>query len=240
MENFNLRELWALWQRGKSINKAIEDFLDCPAIKKEIKRKLKKSNIISEIKNTGILGEREKQQQNILIFSEYEKEIFRQLAEKIKSEKLLAIGYLEPVGGSDNVDLIPRNYWPAKEISLEYSSINFEKGEFSNIRIIENPKHDIDFSSYDTESSPRGRTTLEEELNQAYDFLIEKGQIDFKKDFKSQIARIRKAIFNIFSDKFEGKNYSDKRKNLSDKTIQKHLSARFQREKKAHKAKISK
>lgn len=237
MENFNLKELWELWQKGKSINDAIDTFLDRSAIKKQVRKKLKDLKKISTVNESGFLGECKKEQQNSRIFSEYKQEIFQQLYKKIESRELLVIGYKEPIGGTDTADLIPQKYWPHKEISLEDSSITFQEAKFSNIRINVNPKRNIDFSEYDSESSSPGRTTLEEELNRAYDYLYKNNQINLEKDFKSHINKIRKAIFHLYPDKFEGKSYSEKRKNLSDKTIQKHLSARFQREKKEYKAK---
>ena len=198
--NFDLKELWDLWQQGKSINDAIDAFLDCESIKNQVRKKLKNKKPIKNIIDTGLLGERQKQQQ-IIEFSEYEDEIFQVLYEKIKSEKLLAIGYMEPVGGSDFPDLIPQYFWPPQKVSLEFSSMNFQEGSFSNIRIIENPKRKKDFVGYDSEILPPeikdkkvGRPSIKDKIIEAYEFLKKEDLIDYSKPLKSHTERIQTTV----------------------------------------------
>lgn len=215
--------------QGKSLADAIDAFLDCTSIKKQVQKRLKelkdKENETQKKKaKSGFQAEREKLKQKVDDFSEYETELLQKLYEEIKSEHLICIGYREPIGSSDFPVLIPRKYWPPQAISLETSSVKFLDADYSAIRVAENPKREIDFSVYDSEPPSAGRSTSAPELIEAYEYLLDRGQIDYTKTFKSQIEKIRQAVFHLHP------GIPDDR-NMADKTIQKHLSSRFRDEK---------
>lgn len=189
MEEFDLKELWDLWHQGKTINDAIDAFVDRAAIKKQVKKTSKDQGAITQISDTTLLGERQKQQKKASEFSEYEKEIFQNLYEKIQSGHLLAIGYMEPVGGSDVPDLIPSNFGPPQAFSLEHSSVTFQEARFSHVRIAENPKHNSEIVD-----KPVGRPSRKQEIISAYIALRDVGDIDYSKTFKSHTELIRKTV----------------------------------------------
>ena len=221
--------------QGKSIADAIDAFLDCASIKKQVQKRLKEfKNEENETRKkkgkSGFHAEREKLKQKVDDFAAYETELFQKLSEEIESGHLISIGYREPIGASDFPVLIPLKFWPPEQISLETSSAKFLKANYSAVRISENPKGKIDFLAYDSEPPHAGRSTNAPVLIQAYEYLRDLGQIDYTKTFKSQLNKIRQAVFHLHPDIPDDRN-------LADKTIQKHLSSRFQNEKLAFKRK---
>jgi hypothetical protein len=194
LEKLDLKEIWDLWQQGKSINDAIGSFLDCESIKREVKKHLRDHETITKITDTGLLREREKQRQNAFVFSEYENEIFQNLYAKIKSRQLLAIGYIEPIGGSDFPDLIPQKFWPPQEISLEESSVTFNKARFSNVRIVKNPITANDLKIYEINDKKVGRPSIQDKIIKAYEDCRERGEIDYSKTLKSHTEIIQKGV----------------------------------------------
>lgn len=214
--------------QGKSIADAIDAFLDCTSIKKQVQKRLKEfKNEENETQKkilSGFLAEREKLKQKVDDFAAYETELLQKLYEEIESGNLVSIGYREPIGASDFPVLIPLKFWSPEQISLETSSAKFLKANYSAVRIAENPNREIDFSVYDSEPPSAGRSTNAPELIEAYEYLLDRGQIDYTKTFKSQIDKIRQAAFHLNPDIPDGRN-------MSDKTIQKHLSSRFRNEK---------
>lgn len=206
MEELSVQDLVKFWQNGKPINKAIWAYCD-----KELLTQYSQIRLPDNSANNDYSIQ--KAAQNLLNVSRYQSDqksaltkLYVNLSEKILSAKLIAIGYKSPIE-TDYPNLIPHHMWPPETVDLDKSSISANDIEYVRVRIIKppriktggekkHPKNKGEIVLHDTElpNKPVGRPSIRPLIIEAYEFLKERGKIDYSKSLRLHTELIQKTV----------------------------------------------
>lgn len=212
LENFTPQALLNFWKKGKSLYPSLYVWTNSELRKEYGALELKQHNqnrqvfkdkdIIPSIALTLI-----DVNHSIQLNSEIDRardKLKWDLLEDILAEKLIGLGYENPVKASDKPQIIPLHIWPRiiKEINWENSSISKHGINFSDIRLIKKSalknkldiKNKIYLPKIRIEDKKTGRPSLQNEIIEAYEYLKKEGSIDYSKTLKSHTEIIQKTV----------------------------------------------
>lgn len=252
MENHHPHELIDSWKKGISLSKALSEFADAEVSKsnQQLMQEHRDKPISSVPPKDKQLHPLERSLSGAMfllnsnsIKKDAEDNLKQNILNKIIDlELLIGLGLEVPFDSSSIPQLIPIQIWPNKisDINWEESSFYSNEIEFKNIRLIET----VNFFNYsknkksgnkyqknvaelnqEVKEKKTGRPTLKNKIMEGYEYLKNENAIDFNKTFQAHINLIHETIITLNPELRDVKG-------LHEKTIKRHLSARFSEEKK--------
>ena len=216
MENTDQKELLKLWKKGKTLYESLFEFTDKSLINNYNKSQIElenQTNSIPEKTSNNTPSMMDSLQVFQKTINKYQgtrnanDKLKWDLLNKLLSEKLAGLGFESPIKSSDTPQYIPLHIWPQKIIDFDWdnSSFSINGVEFLKIKIIKNTelinkkninnkKEEIKPPNIEIIDKPVGRPSRKQEIINAYNFLRDKGKIDYSKTFKSHIKTIRETV----------------------------------------------
>lgn len=250
MENIEQKELLKLWKKGKTLYESLFVLTDKSLLNNYNKSQLELENQTNSFpekesdSNISMLDGLQAVQKTINKYQGTRNatdKLKRDLLNKILSEKLIGLGFESPIKSSDIPQYIPLYIWPQKIIDFDWdnSSFSINGVKFINIKIIKNSelkkdnnlknkKEEIKPPNIEIIDKPVGRPSRKQEIINAYNFLRDKGKIDYSKTFKSHITIIRETVRSL-NPKLEND------KGLGDEAIRRTVKHFFDQEKNTQK-----
>lgn len=235
------QELLNFWKKGKTFNEALSQFTDLQ-IRQEygaIQLNSKQENIIASNAKISELvtdfltiisesNEFSQKRENVL------NKLKSNLLDKIKTEKLIGLGYEAPIKYSDDPKIIPLHIWPYKisEINWDESSISKDGITFLKIKLIKklNSKNTIpepikELPDLEIQDKKTGRPSHVDKIIFIYGRLKDENKINYQKPLKWNITLIRQAILSSYPE------LKGKAKGLGDDAIANKISSLFNADK---------